>query len=261
MKSPLRYPGGKHRKAKALCDYFDVRKPLSEPFAGGASVGIEYLRRGGCALHLNELEPNVFSFWKTVFHGDVDALCEMMQTRPTTARYNEVKASRPETVLGRAERYLYLNRTSFSGMVVHRATPLGGFHPKKPDEIASRWAADSVIKNMRALNAVGNRVTITNENALGHILVSPAPQMFVDPPYVDEGDRLYGCLVSHSGLANVLLRTKALWVLTYNEHPVVRELYPPKCVFDEPKYEYSLTAVRENNKVKKEIILCSAGLI
>ena len=41
VKSPLRYPGGKSRAIKFLCQYFlNYFKIYKEPFFGGGSVGI-----------------------------------------------------------------------------------------------------------------------------------------------------------------------------------------------------------------------------
>lgn len=52
--------------------------------------------------------------------------------------------------------------------------------------------------------------------------------LFIDPPYVGVGNRLYAAGMDagpHQRLAAALQRCPTPWVLTFDEHPDVRELY------------------------------------
>src|SRR5689334_3652875 len=82
--SPLRYPGGKRRLAPyvaALLAENDLRPAIfAEPYAGGASVGLELLHYDLIdELVLGDADPLVTAFWQTVVE-EVDWLCEKVRT-------------------------------------------------------------------------------------------------------------------------------------------------------------------------------------
>src|ERR1041384_7366772 len=86
--SPLRYPGGKGRLAQHVIDLIEANGlsggHYAEPFAGGAGIAIsllylEYVSR----VHLNDVDPAVYSFWKAVLDHTGD-LAKMVRDTPLT---------------------------------------------------------------------------------------------------------------------------------------------------------------------------------
>jgi DNA adenine methylase len=62
-------------------------------------------------------------------------------------------------------------------------------------------------------------------------MVQDAPQecfIYLDPPYYEKGAQLYKHNMSpedHEDLATRLQACKAQWLLSYDDHPRIRELY------------------------------------
>lgn len=88
FQTPLRYPGGKRKLSNFIsalilsngltgCDY-------AEPFAGGAGLALELLRRGVVKrVYLNDIDINVYCFWESVLYR-TDDLCRLIQDTPVT---------------------------------------------------------------------------------------------------------------------------------------------------------------------------------
>ncbi len=86
--TPLRYPGGKAKLTDFLkllitendllgCDYV-------EAYAGGAGIAINLLSHGYAnRIHLNDLNPSVFSFWHSVVNKP-DELCKLIHDTPVS---------------------------------------------------------------------------------------------------------------------------------------------------------------------------------
>ena len=129
--SPLRYPGAKRR----LAGYIErvvvlnrLRPALFvEPFAGGASVALQLLNnRVVERIGLIERDPLVAAFWQTVF-SDADWLVEQVETvEVTLERWYDYKRGVPTDTRGRALACLFLNRTSFSGILVQHQARMSG---------------------------------------------------------------------------------------------------------------------------------------
>lgn len=69
--SPLRYPGGKSKLAEYLLMNSQPWQlsTFVEVFAGGASLGLSLLLSGRIKhLILNDEDPDVYAFWKTVLN-------------------------------------------------------------------------------------------------------------------------------------------------------------------------------------------------
>ena len=123
LRTPLRYPGGKRKLADFIesliscndlsgCDY-------AEPYAGGAGLAMELLRRGAVSqLWLNDIDKGIASFWELVLKQP-DLLCEMIdKTEVTIEEWKKQKefAKSEDTVL-RGFATFFLNRTNRSGII------------------------------------------------------------------------------------------------------------------------------------------------
>jgi DNA adenine methylase len=143
----------------------------------------------------------------------------------------------------RALACLYLNRTSFSGILAKRAGPIGGTKRDfDPDYFACRFPRATLVRRIRALaerrddvrfvwqldwhQAVGR---IRSMQATGRL---PADIVYyVDPPFFAKAERLYTYYFDERGhrrLRNVLVAMapgKEPWILSYDSLPDVRRLY------------------------------------
>lgn len=242
--SPLRYPGSKRRLAEYIAQTLlsNRLKPelFVEPFAGGASVALQLLADGVVdRIGLSDLDPLVASFWKTVFF-DSEWLVEMIESVDVSLEQWEYYKYTPATTRReRAIACLFLNRTSFSGILTHRAGPIGGKAQESDYKIDCRFPRDTLIKRVRQAAALRSRVAfvwnVSWKRTLS--LVTEGQQrgkwpaevcFYFDPPFFEKADVLYSYYFEasdHRRLRNAVLELDTPWILSYDPAPAVEDLY------------------------------------
>lgn len=251
--SPLRYPGGKARMAPYLEHMFaqqvsDMEVEVwLEPFAGGAGAGLSMVNDGAVGeIWLTEKNPALAALWRTMLTDPDTLATRVAQTTPDLdlwawARGQVGHAGGPGTAdadIGFAA--LVLNRCSRSGMVNDRVGPIGGKNQDGPWTLASRWNAPALAERIRHVGYLSNRIRFTQGDAVIAIAdlaesgIEDEVLVFVDPPYLREGNRLYANgmgAADHQRLADALNASPARWMLTYDDEPsVAAELYPRRRV-------------------------------
>jgi DNA adenine methylase len=232
----LRYIGGKSLFAHEITPYIKV--PYTgvyvEPFVGGGSVGIAIASTTAyknIRVVLNDFDPDVANFWRHVIHpnkAEATLLLERVQAlHPTLELHTQMKASNPTDLGERALRFWFLNRTSHAASFNKR--PLGGRKQANPDsDIASRFKPDLLIPEFKRVRQILIGRTEVYNVDFGDIMAKAQPDWaaYLDPPYYDRN--LYDVSFSvadHERLHAMLMTTSADWVLSYQEHPAVLDLY------------------------------------
>lgn len=242
--SPLRYPGAKRR----LAGYIEATLKLNElcpalfvePFAGGASVSLQLLNDGAVErIGLIERDPLVAAFWQTVFF-DADWLVEQVEKIPVTLeQWNGFKARVPPTRRERAVACLFLNRTSFSGILAPRCGPLGGRKQTSENKLDCRFPRPTLVRRIRQAAALQDRVAfVWNESwkrgvarlreMQGRGRLPGTSFFYLDPPFFHKAERLYTFSFDRAGhrrLRDFLLRLEDSWILSYDSAERVAELY------------------------------------
>lgn len=239
--SPLRYPGAKRRLAgyisRALA--LNALRPslYVEPFAGGASVALQLLRDDRVEkVGLVDRDPLVASFWKTVF-CDHEWLCRQIeQIDISLERWKRFRDSRPLSTRAQALACLFLNRTSFSGILAPSAGPLGGWSQQSEYDIGCRFPRKTLVRRIKQAACYADKVAfvwnLSWKQALGRLTVSPRSKrslfFYFDPPFFYKADRLYTYYFEdrdHLKLRDALIDLRAPWVLSYDSLARVQELY------------------------------------
>lgn len=242
LDSPLRYPGGKSSLTEFLTRCVDAMGAQDatyvEPYAGGAGAATSLLVRDRVSrVVINDLDPAVHSFWRAVLE-EGERFAERVETVPLTL--HEWNRQRETYRRGRAEdwfdlgfAFFYLNRTNRSGVL--NAGVIGG---KKQDgryKIDARFNRSHLVERIQALHARSDRVELHQLDGRKVIEMYAGRRdvlIYADPPYVRMGGSLY--LNSFDELAHTLLASclerhrSAWWVLTYDDAPIIRELYADK---------------------------------
>ena len=235
-RSILRYPGSKAR----FCDFISRTISMNsgrprqfvEPFCGGASVSIALLEDGVVdRIAINDVDPLIGNFWTVVFSEDGAAwLANQALTIPLTVdEWRRQKALTPTTPREWALKCLYLNRTSFNG-ILHQAGPLGGWGQKKIS-IDVRFNRTKIANRILELCALRDRVAVSNESWKSfcqRLAVDPASIFYLDPPYFHKAEQLYGYLFDQEGheeLRDFLQVFKRPWLLSYDDATEIRSLY------------------------------------
>lgn len=268
--SPLRYPGGKRKLTPLLTDLIERSGPVDlfvEPFAGGASIALELLETNRVnTIALSDRDELVASFWQVVFSPRASLLAERVATAEVTLdHWRELRSARPRARLDRAFKCLFLNRTSFSGIL--EAGPIGGKEQKSRYPIDCRFNRESLAQRILALSALRDRVRFVrcqdylktvDEVRREHNTNPEGLLWYLDPPFFEKADRLYRYtfnMDSHAALRDLLETLEGRWVLSYDDAPEAHRFYNRNPGFARVDLTYNACIASGKRATAKEIIV------
>lgn len=268
--SPFRYPGGKGFLTSYLQSQISrmgIEAPTYvEPYCGGAGAALNLLYDQAVgSIHLNDLDPTIYSAWRGMLEECPRFLERISSTPITVETWNTCR----EIVACAGDGYdfevgfaaFFLNRTSTAG-IIRGAGPIGGYEQKGKWKIDARYYTETMLRRVQWIGSMSDRIVLTNLPAIKFLKEHAAEHegertfYFIDPPYVQAGSRLYLDAMNnvlHRELAETLQRGDVKnWVLTYDDHPLIRQLYSG---FDIANLEvrYSL----RNTRRASEILIAS----
>lgn len=243
---PMPYPGGKSRRvfllnvvSTVLCRWTDPPElgpdaEYREPFVGGGGALLRNVWRiGARRVWLNDADPSVACVWSALVNYPDALLGRLAQrTTPSIKLYDvwrgecnglDKAPTDPAEVVRLAERRIYLGHWSWCG----------GLHGYVEPQPGNKRRTRPDLINLRALVGflAGRTVRVTNDDFENVITAPGASLIYADPPYVKAGKLLYQRWFTkpdHERLAVALKSRSGPWVLSYDQHPLVTELYPPK---------------------------------
>jgi len=246
----IRYPGSKRKLVSQIAALFPENRALPlfmasgeaweyrEPFFGCGAMGIPLFQQlpASCSAWINDLDGGIARLWQTVWNSPRE-LCALIRAfEPSVEKYEEFKrrdGERKRDPVQAGFEKLALHQMSFSGLGVKSGGPLGG---KKQDNgaytIDCRWNPESLVEQVQShhktLDGI-KRLRITGGDFKHLVCKAPSSAfIYCDPPYVAKGPDLYKysfTQADHERLAVALLSTQAKWALSYDDHPLIRELY------------------------------------
>lgn len=236
--SPLRYPGGKAALAGLFADVIDglgLKNPLYvEPYAGGAGAGIALLREGLIdRLVINDFDPAVFAFWKAITTEPMRFIDRLMNVDLSVAEWKDQRevyraSSRSTFDVGFAT--FYLNRTNRSGVL--RGGVIGGLEQRGNYKIDARFNRQTLADRIGAIGALADQITVLDldgRTVIRDYANQPDAFMYIDPPYVRAGARLYLNSFDyrdHAALADLVNGIgEAHWLMTYDVSDLIERLY------------------------------------
>lgn len=180
-------------------------------------------------LVLNDLDRNVYAFWKIVCSNQYkelnDKILEYSPIKETYFAYQERLKSSDLSDLDRAFYFLVINRCSFSG--IQMANP--------KSDMKDRWIPKSLTERIKKIHSMSDYIEVRNNDAMELIeemYWNPKNCIFIDPPYIEKGDQLYPVKFHlHQELAELitdLLREFpgcADLLLTYDDQEILHQLY------------------------------------
>lgn len=266
--SPLRYPGGKSFLSSFLGGIIDKQGPRNityvEPYAGGAGAALALLFFNKVDhIIINDLDKAIYSFWQSAVL-ESERFINTIRETPVTVRqwkkqkeiYGNPKSS--QFALGFAT--FFLNRTNVSGNL--DGGPIGGFAQTGNWKIDARYYKQTLIRRICDISKYKDRISIHNKDGVSLIdeyLNQDNTFIYLDPPYYEKGATLYlnhYKKSDHERLASRLNSSpEANWVLTYDNRPEIRMLYPGRRIFS-----YSLRYNAYESRQGKEVLILSDQL-
>lgn len=271
--SPLRYPGSKRRFASYVAETLKANdykpKLLVEPFAGGLSVALQMLADNLVEqIGIGESDPLVASFWQCVFF-DTDWLIEAIQSLEVSiGQWHYYKTFIPITVRERALTCLFLNRTSFSGILNQAAGPIGGIEQASAYAVGCRFTKSTIIKRILQASSYKERVAFIHndkwQNTIAHSLaIGFKPKdifCYLDPPFYNKASKLYRHFfedADHLMLREALRRQKYKWLLSYDAADEIKQLYSDRRMFPTQhivELLYTLARSKEQKQVREIVV-------
>jgi DNA adenine methylase len=245
----IRYPGSKAKLAPRIVSLFpdETRLPLwtnaagweyREPFFGAGAVGFYVLDALDVRSRvvLGDLDPWLVLLWNAVLRAP-DELKDLIRSfTPSADRFYEFKASDGRKDVDPVKagfQKLALHQMSVSGFGAMSGGPIGGKNQESAlYKVGCRWSAHRLARHVTDCNRKLRRfrdLSITcrdfsqtlsglNENSF----------VYLDPPYVAKGGMLYRYSMdegAHARLADTVKALPCAWALSYDDHPMIRDLY------------------------------------
>lgn len=236
--SPLRYPGGKALMAPLLKEIRQLNglegHAIAEPFAGGAGASLTLLHQGDVdRVLLNDLDPHIYDFWQAAVHSTAEMIAYLDQVPISVQewrRWREVYKKGAVSQVERGFATLYLNRCNRSGIIWNGGV-IGGLAQEGRWKIDARFNKTTLRQRLEWLGRQREQIEVSNRDGIECIdaCTLGSTLWFIDPPYVTKGRTLYMDPLNveyHQNLAAHLQGAdRADWVLTYDDCPLVRQLY------------------------------------
>ena len=268
----FRYPGGKRKicdeirswfPPAVVCDY--MRGEVStycEPFIGSGAMFaclLPHLHRGTTAV-LCDTHPGVCAYWRCV--ADKKKCDELGK------RINELREPTPEMFyrlkeldsvydgddVDAAFRKMVLHFISYSGVGAKAGGPIGGREQSGKFNVTCRWNPERNLRNLLSLSYYATHLkaveVVTGDFAEALARVPADGFAYLDPPYYLKGGELYVHNMppeDHTRLAKLLSEAAYDWVLSYDDHVAVRELYTGWAGI----HEFEMTATIDTKKGAK----------
>ncbi len=272
--SPLRYPGSKQRIVgyleHILAHNSIVPEIIVEPFVGGGSVFLTFLLHGLTDKALiADKDRLIYCFWKTVLNDPHHLIRFVRNVKVTVEnyfRYKAVAKSKERNVRILAEACLFLNRTSFSGILTADSGPIGGRKQESEYKIDCRFNRELLSEKIDYISSFKKRVELKSYSWKKTINYAkdkyPRPSTvfyYLDPPFFKKGKKLYWEyfeLPEHRDLSFFLHSFDANWILSYDRANEIMELY------DNQRYkplhiDVPYTINSRSKRIQKEIIITS----
>ena len=244
----LRYPGGKKKLKKVIMP--SIREAslgggvqYREPFFGGGGLELLFEPANFRRIWVNDLDAGIAALWTAVIRYPGDLKKRILEFTPSVDAFDAFKKqllsakSVPDdrdALVDLGFKKLAIHRISWSGLGTMAGGPLGGRPQKNSEKIDARWSPEHLCRNIETIHARfaafdvhSGACTCLDFAALIEDRSCPA-LLYLDPPYAVKGNTLYQCgftEMDHVRLAGLLKKTPHSWVLSYDDCPLVRDLY------------------------------------
>lgn len=244
----VKWSGGKKDELQRILPYVPKDyKTYIEPFVGG----------GALYFHLNpehaviaDVHTELIDLYTTVGDGQSRQIREFMDTHPNDEEtYYHVRSLRPATPLENAQRFYYLRKTCYRGMLRYNKKgefniPFGRYRNCNYADLSN--AAYGDLLKRTTVCRLGFTEIFKRYN-------DPSNFIFLDPPYDSEFTDYGYCQFGqkeHRELSECFKTTKNRCLMVIGETDLIKELYNGYIVGIYPKqYKFRLHSGRVGNEI------------
>lgn len=268
--SPLRYPGGKTSIYSMISKVIDENNLSNhryvEPYAGGGGLALALLFNEKVKeIHLNDLDRSIWSIWHCILN-ETESFCKkILETEVTIDEWFVQRAIQEKKhdadLLDLAYSSFFLNRTNRSGIIL-KAGVIGGLLQKSKYPLDCRFNKDDLVSKIKRIATHRKKIFIYNEDADVFMKAMDKRKgstlFFIDPPYFEKGASLYTNAYNendHEKISKTIKKLKSDWILTYDNHHKIKEIYSSENIF-----EFNLNYSAATKRVGTEVIVFSGAI-
>jgi DNA adenine methylase len=191
---------------------------------------------------ISDSDPLINAFWSVLFKEPL-ILIDFIEKVPVNLKsfYKFKEISRKPKAFSkydRAKSCLFLNRTSFSGIIASAAGPIGGHEQKSEYTIDCRFNRTALIEKIEYISTFKKQIIVMSSDWKKAISYAQHKYderkkskklfFYLDPPFYHKAESLYQTyfkLGQHDELAKYLKKFRAMWILSYDNTPEIKKLY------------------------------------
>ena len=253
INSPFRYAGGKFYARKIILNHLPEHDTYIELFAGGGSIF--FAKKKAPNNWLNDKDPDLINTYLMIRDRPQDLIDSLAGEQATKERHGWYKNEFiPSNDLERAQRWFYLNRTSYSG-IMNMKNCFWGYGDKY--SMRPEYWPRNILRTSEKLQGV--RITnLDFEDVLRDIEPDRRTFLFIDPPYYNaDQDKFYAHsfkLDDHHRLESILFEkcNDVKYLITYDNSKEVRDLYHWAEAIHEKEWQYTIARTDDQKKTMQE---------
>ena len=161
---------------------------------------------------------------------------------------------------------IFLNRTSFSGILASTAGPIGGYTQKSQYKLDCRFPVSTITKRIRQAAALKEKI-ISVEASSWQSTMAKVDNLkykdnevlyYMDPPFYSKAKRLYTFSFEendHTELHDFLVEIRQPWILSYDPAMPIIEMYSENgCDPKRINILYSISSTNPQVKAQEVVI-------
>jgi len=219
---------------------------------------------------LNDADVRIYAFWRAALNHTARFVKQISSVPLTIEEWKN-----QHEICLHPSKYLlfdvgfaafYMNRCNRSG-VITGSGPIGGYEQTGKWRMHVRFNREALAERIIKISRLRKNIYVSRKDAI-KFLKATLPRgrgrdrvfVYLDPPYVNNGQRLYLNAYEaddHRDLAEYLHAQQTLpWIMSYDDSELVRELYDT-CKMATLPIRYTLQAKRNAH----ELIIAPSNLI
>jgi len=250
----IKWSGGKKDEIKKFINYIPkTYDTYLEPFIGGGAV---YFYINPHKAVISDVHTELIDFYQSIKNGYSNEIYNFMKEHPNQKEtYYKVRSYKPSNQLENAQRFYYLRKTCFRGMLRYNSKgefniPYGRYKNYNFEDIKNK-EYEKLLKNTEVLNK-DFKYIFDNYNSKDNF-------MFLDPPYDSEFTDYGYCSFGkeeHKKLAKCFKETKIKCLMIIGKTKFISELYDGYIVDEYDKnYRFKLHSGRVGNEINTKHLI------
>ena len=250
----IKWSGGKKDEIKKFIDHIPkTYDTYLEPFIGGGAV---YFHLNPKKAVINDVHTELIDFYQSIKDGYSNEIYNFMEKHPNEEEtYYKVRSYKPDNQLENAQRFYYLRKTCFRGMLRYNSKgefniPYGRYKNYNFEDIKNE-EYEKLLKNTEVLHKDFKYVfdTYNSEDNF----------MFLDPPYDSEFTDYGYCSFGkeeHKKLAECFKKTNIKCLMIIGKTDFISELYDGYIADEYNKnYRFKLHSGRVGNEINTKHLI------